>query len=130
VAAYPELRTNRRTYTREQEAAAWQIERVTSYLGGWKWPRQVSQRGQISIYGKAYEVGRAQGGREVWLRFETTTLEWVIEDGEGYEIRRHAAQQITAERIGALEISKPHASGHRSQREKGERAKIPLRNAA
>lgn len=110
LAASPELAAQPRPYRAEQEEALWQLERVTAYLSQGKWPRDVSQRGQISIYGKAYEVGRAYGKQSVWLRFDAATREWVIEDREGEELRRHPAEQITAERIRSLKVSKPHAS--------------------
>jgi hypothetical protein len=130
LAAHPELSAQPRPYRREAEEAEWQLERVTSHLGQGKWRRQVSQRGQISIYGKAYEVGRACGGQSVWVRLDAATGEWVIEGKEGEELRRHAAEQITAARIRDLMVSKPHASSQKRSRPAERAPNVTLQYAA
>jgi hypothetical protein len=130
LAAHPELTAPPRPYRREEEEAEWKLERVTSYLGAGKWPRQVSQRGQISLYGKAYEVGRGHRGQQVWVRFDATTCEWVIEGKEGEQLRRHPAEQITRERIRELKVSKPHASSKKGSRPEEQRPNATLRFAA
>jgi hypothetical protein len=113
--AHPELGSNPRRYEAAREAEQWEWERVATYLAGFAWPRVVSRRGQISVYGKAYEVGRTHGGEPVWLRFDAGAHAWVIQDGEGRELRRHPATQITAEAICHLKVSQPHASGQRGR---------------
>jgi hypothetical protein len=130
VEAHPELLTNPRRYEAAREEDVWQLARVIQYLAGYAWPRLVSQRGQISVYGKAYEVGSTHGGKQVWLRLEAATTEWVIQDGEGQELARHAAEQLTAERIVHLQVSKPHASGHSPKRSRQRVENGTLRNAA
>jgi hypothetical protein len=129
-AAYPELRARPRPYEREREAEQWHLARVTAYLAQGKWPRQVSQRGQISAYGQPYEVGRAHGGQTVWLRFDAVAHEWVIEGREGQELRRHPAAQITAERVRGLTVSKPHASSQKRSPTKEGPPNVTLRYAA
>jgi len=114
--ANPELLDRQRPYEAAREGEEWQLERVTSYLSAWEWPRQVSQKGQISIYGKAYRVGDAHGGKPVWLRLDAATHEWVVRDKEGQELARHGAEQITTERICQLQVSKPHASSKKRRR--------------
>ena len=130
LAAHPELTALPRAYRREKEAEEWQLERVTNYLGQGKWRRQVSQRGQISLYGRAYEVGRRCGGQAVWVRFDAATGEWVIEGKEGEERRRHPAEQITAARIRELQVSKPHASSQKRSRPEERPPNVMLRYAA
>jgi hypothetical protein len=130
LAAHPELTAQPRAYQREKEAEEWQRERVTRYLGEGKWPRQASRRGQISLYGKAYEVGRRYGGQAVWVRFDAATGEWVIEGKEGEALRRHPAEQITTERIRALTVSKPHASSKKRSRPEERPPNVTLRSAA
>jgi hypothetical protein len=130
LAAHPELAAQPRAYRREEEEEEWKLERVASYLGAGKWPRQVSQRGQISLYGKAYEVGRGHGGQEVWVRFDAQTYEWVIEGKEGDELRRHPAEQITPERIRELKVSKPHASSKKGSLPEEQPPHVKLRYAA
>lgn len=121
LAAYPALSIPARPYAAAQEAEQWDLERVAQFLGAGRWPRQVSQRGQISLYGKAYQVGSRHGGKEVWVRFEAVTRQWVVQDQEGQELVRHAADQITRERIRQLQVAKPHASA----KQRGQRQNLP-----
>jgi hypothetical protein len=114
--AHPELLAVRRPFEAAREGEEWQLERVTSYLSEWEWPRHVSQKGQISIYGKAYQVGNAHGGKPAWLRFDAAMHEWVVRNKEGQELARHSADQITMERICQLQVSKPHASSKKRRR--------------
>jgi hypothetical protein len=113
LAAYPGLRQPLRSYEAAQEAARWELPRVCDPLAQGLWPRQVSTSRQISLYGQAYRVGKAQPGQRVWVRFDPATCEWVVQSGEGSEWARHPAAQITAERICHLEVAKPHVSGQR-----------------
>jgi hypothetical protein len=115
--AHPELLARERPYQAAREEQEWQLARVTAYLSQGAWPRQVSKKGQISIYGKAYRVGEAHGGKAVWLRFDAATHDWVVRDREGEELARHNADQITKERICQLQVSKPHASSKKRRRQ-------------
>jgi hypothetical protein len=115
LAVHPALAERRRPYRAAAEAEQWELERVTTYLAHGLWPRQVSQRGQISVYGKAYQVGQQHGGQQVWVRFAATERQWVVQGADGQELVRHAADQITAERICQLQVAKPHASGRRQR---------------
>jgi transposase InsO family protein len=104
---FPQLATNERRYRAAEEESAFDIERVKQYLAQGRWPRLVSKIGQITLYGKAYRVGRKWRGEQVWLRFDAVTTEWVVEDRAGKGLIRHAAQQITAERIRNLRVAQP-----------------------
>jgi hypothetical protein len=115
--AHPQLLARERPYETAREGEEWQLEGVTEYLAQWEWPRQVSKKGQISIYGKAYRVGEPHGGKAVWLRFDRAGHAWVVRDREGGELARHHAEQITAERICQLQVSKPHASSKKRRRQ-------------
>jgi hypothetical protein len=116
LAAHPQLRQRRRDYQMATEASQWELERVIGQLAQGAWPRQVSQRGQISLYGKAYQVGAAVGGQTVWVRLDAATRAWVVEGSEGQELRRHPADQLTVERICQLQVSQPHASSRKPRR--------------
>jgi hypothetical protein len=113
MAAYPGLQAGSRPYTAAREPEHWELERVSTFLAAGLWPRQVSTSRQISLYGQAYRVGKAQPGERVWVQFDAATREWVVQGSDGSELARHPAAQITAERISALEVAKPHASGRR-----------------
>jgi transposase InsO family protein len=116
LAAYPALRQNPREYRGHSEAEGFAIERVRRYLSQGRWPRIVSKIGQITLYGKAYRVGRAYVGEQVWLAFDSQTGEWVVRDREGTEVIRHVAEQITAEKIGALQVSHPRPPSNKKKR--------------
>jgi hypothetical protein len=116
LAAFPPLEARPRPYAAEREGAQWELERVTTYLSQGLWPRQVSLRGQISLYGKAYQVGERHGGKQVWVRFDATQRQWIVQGPDGQELVRHPADQITAERIGQLQVAKPHASSQKKRR--------------
>lgn len=115
--AYPALETNPRPYTAAQEAELFDLERVKAYLASGRWPRWVSKIGQITLYGKAYRVGREWRGEQVWVRFDATTSEWLIVGRDGKELIRHAAEQITSERIVNLNVAQPRPPSRKKQRQ-------------
>jgi hypothetical protein len=113
--ACPALYQNPRVYKEADEPNLWSIERVRTYLAKGRWPRFVSKIGQITLYGKAYRVGRAFAHQQVWLRFDGETNEWIIQNAEGKEIIRHLADQITKERICSLTVAKPRPLSKKEQ---------------
>jgi transposase InsO family protein len=117
LAAYPELTTNPRPYPEPGTGEPFELERVQQWLAQGRWPRIVSKIGQITFYGKAYRVGRAWAGEQVWLRFDAQTSQWVIEAKDGKELIRHAAEQITSERICNLQVSHPRPPSRKKQRQ-------------
>lgn len=112
LAAYPGLAERGRPYDLAQEAAQWQLSRVTAYLAQGLWPRRVSRVGQISLYNRAYGVGRAYAGQSVWVRFDAVTHAWVVQDEAGRAVVRHPAQQMTTERIVGLTVSEGERHNH------------------
>src|SRR5439155_24124442 len=115
--SFPQLASNERQYRVEAEARQFDLERVKQYLGQGRWPRLVSKIGQITLYGKAYRVGRRWAGEQVWLRFDPQTSEWVIASKDGTELIRHAAEQITTERICNLRVAHPRPPSRKKQRQ-------------
>ncbi len=107
LAAHPELTQVRRPYRQESEAKQWEWARVLRWLARGRWPRRVSKIGQIHVYGQPYRVGRQHAGEAVWVHLDPQTVEWVVCDKEGAELTRHAAQQLTAERICQLQVAHP-----------------------
>jgi hypothetical protein len=116
LAAYPALQQPARPYTAAQEGEQWELARVYAFLAQELWPRQVSTSRQISLYGQAYRVGKAQPGQPVWVRFDASTQEWVVQGGDGTALVRHRAEQLTTERICQLQVAKPHASSQKPRR--------------
>jgi hypothetical protein len=103
-AANPSLSTNARQYAGTDEDNQWKLEWVQAYLEQGRWARHVSSVGQITLYNRTYGVGRAYAKVQVWVRYDTPSAAWVVQDAQGKELVRHAASQITAERIRALDV--------------------------
>jgi hypothetical protein len=115
--AFPELLTPRRAYSPATEEQHWDVHRVHEYLAQGRWPRYVSKIGQITFYGKAYRVGRAYVKQQVWLRFDPVTAEWVVQEDDGTEIIRHQAEQVTKERICALDVAQARPPSIKKKRQ-------------
>jgi transposase InsO family protein len=105
--SFPQLATNERRYRANEEAQQFDLERVKQYLAQGKWPRLVSKIGQITLYGKAYRVGRRWAGEQVWLQFDAAMTEWVVRDKAGEALIRHTAEQITVDRIRNVQVAHP-----------------------
>jgi len=117
LAAHPELQQNPRRAP-EGPACRWELKRVQAYLGRGQWVRQVNKKGQITLYHRPFSVGSRLAGQQVYVRLDAETNEWVVVDRQGEEVKRHAATEISAERIQALDISyvKPHERRQRQER--------------
>ena len=61
-------------------------------------------------------VGRPWGGEQVWVRLAAATREWVVAREDGTELRRCPAEQISTERICALQVACPHPSAKNRKR--------------
>jgi hypothetical protein len=117
--AYPELEQNPRQYDPEREAAHWRVERVYGYLAQGTWKRVVNKSGQISIYNRSYQVGRAHRGHTVFLRFDPAAVAWVVEDRSGSEIARHPARELGPEQIRNLEVGHVKTFRRRQRERRG-----------
>src|SRR5207247_1911441 len=87
------------------EAEQWQLERVCRWLEQGVWRRLVDKAGKIYLYNRGYQAGERRAGQWVSVRFDGGTREWVLLADDDQEIRRYAAEQITAERIRALDVA-------------------------
>jgi hypothetical protein len=103
--AYPALGVCLRAYSFPEEARQWQLARAEAFLSQGRFVRLVGQKGQISLYNRAYGVGTQHAGSQVFVRYDPQTHQWVIQRFDGQEVIRHATKEITAERIRALEVS-------------------------
>jgi hypothetical protein len=117
-AAYPELEQNPRAYTPAGEAAAWDVQRVDALLGQGTWRRVVNKTGQISLYGRCYQVGRAFRGQTVFVQFDPMAVHWRIEDRNGQELASRPARELAPEQIVRMEVGnvKPGRQKQRSAR--------------
>jgi hypothetical protein len=103
-AAHPELWQNPRRYVAAEEKAEWQVTRVHQQLARGTWKRVVNKTGQISLYHRCYQVGRAYQRQTVYVQFDPATAAWVIQDRYGAEIARHASKELGAPQICSLEV--------------------------
>jgi hypothetical protein len=95
----------RRPYTREAEAGQWQAGLARAYLGGRVARRRVDAQGKVTVYARPYHVGVVHSGREALVQYDPGEGAWVFSDRHGVQWCRRAAEQITPERILALDIS-------------------------
>lgn len=105
--AYPFLLHSGRGYCLLWEKAVWELSDALRFLGRYQVRRKVSTRGQVSAYHRLIQVGQQYGGQWVYLRLDAETVEWVISDLEGKELRRRPAPQFTAEAIVGLHLAGP-----------------------
>lgn len=105
--AYPEAKHPRRPYTREKELELFSMDRVYEFLAGQHWWRKVSQVGQFSINSQRCGIGTAYANQDVRVTFDSDTIEFVVEDSHGEEIKRFEPQGLTVEEITGLKSDRP-----------------------
>ena len=108
--AYPQLAAGGRPYDPTREAQQWQLERVCGWLEQGTWRRLVDKAGKISLDNRGYQAGERRAGQWVSVRFDGSTKAWVLLEPGGQEIKRYAAEEITAERIVALDVAHQKSS--------------------
>jgi hypothetical protein len=106
MAAFPGLAHSGRAYRPEDEAAAWDLGRVLGHLAGYAAVRRVNASGAVSLYNRDRYVGKALAGRDVYVSLDPLTAEWVYAGADGACYRRQKAEELTAERIGGLDVSR------------------------
>lgn len=102
---YPELSDSRCPYDADSEPEHWQFSLALRYLAQHRWPRKVSQTGQISLYNRNYSVGRPLAGQMVSVRLDATSLEWVVENPQGDVIRRQLCRGFDAQAVRTLQMT-------------------------
>jgi hypothetical protein len=111
-ALFPALWQPQRPYCPEGEAALWREEWARAYLAGRVARRRVDSQGKVTVYARAYHVGVAQRGQEALVQYDAQAGAWLFSDKRGVQWCRLPAEQITAQRILALDIStRPSKNG-------------------
>ena len=111
TAAYPGLLDSGRGYRESDEAKQWDLARVLVWLSELSVARRVDVNGKVSVYDRCHWVGRTHVGRSVWVTLDPETTEWVIMSEDGGVLKRAAATELTAERIGRLSVSRERGPG-------------------
>jgi hypothetical protein len=109
--AFPAVRQPARPYTRAWEAGAWDITLVRAHLAEYSVPRRVDRKGQVSVYNRNHYVGSQYRGQDIYVAFDPAASEWVFATAAGVQLRHRAADEITPERIVALQVSQRRPRG-------------------
>jgi len=102
---YPELRRAERRYQRRREQSLWDVTRAWAVVAQRVVPRRVDCTGSISLYDRSRYVGKPSIGKSVYVSLDPSGPTWVIADEAGRELRTHAADELTAERICSLSVA-------------------------
>jgi transposase len=76
--AHPALLQPRRPYRAELEAVLFDMQRVYHYLASFTFERKVNRNGQVTLKGHHYTVGLAHKEKQVWVRLDEQTQEWMF----------------------------------------------------
>lgn len=99
---YPDLSHSTRPYEPSQEN--WQLQRCREYLASHVGQRQVSDKGQVWVYGRRYQVGRVNRGKSAVVQYDPQSNEWLFSSSAGVLWCKQPAEQITAQHIRALDL--------------------------
>jgi hypothetical protein len=104
MTVFPALKHSGRRYDRAWEKNHWDLDRVLNHLSQYLGTRQVDARGAISIYNRNYYIGVRHQGTYVSVMLDPLAPKWVILNETGNELRNHAAEQLTREKIIDLNV--------------------------
>ena len=102
---FPGLEQPRRPWSRATEAEEWRLNSAKAYLAGRVARRRVDGQGKVTVYARPYHVGVVHRGKEAWVQYDAEGGTWVFSDNRGVQWCQIEAEQISAERIRALDIS-------------------------
>lgn len=103
--AFPALKHSGQEYRSESESAAWDLSAVLRHLAGYVLTRRVDRSGTLSLLNRSRYVGNALAGRDVFITLDPLTSEWVYTGADKTEYRRQKAEELTRDRIHALDVS-------------------------
>ena len=106
MATYPQLKSSRRSFDADWEAAHWKLKKVLDHLSEYVSARRVDRGGSVSIYNRNYYVGKHHRGEEIYVYLDPLDVSWVFSSPEGEQLRVHPAEQITEDRILGLIVTK------------------------
>jgi hypothetical protein len=110
IEAFPALSRIERPYCVDQEGPLWDLSRVDRFLADQVLYRRANAKGAIWLYGWGRNLGRIHRGKEVCVRFDISSRYWIVSDHQGQELKRLSAEELSRERIMALEVGcrRPH----------------------
>jgi hypothetical protein len=107
VQAYPGLLTPGRVYDPSAEGQTWDLMAALEALAERVAERAVSADGRVSLYDWGRYVGRRHRGKVAYVHLQVDTKEWAARDADGNLLGRFPADELTADAICRLEVSRP-----------------------
>ena len=83
----------------------WTVSSVYAVLAQRVVSRQVDCSGSISVYHRSRFVGKMHVGKRVYVYMDPSGPTWVIADQAGRQLRTHAAEELSAQRIRSLDVA-------------------------
>ena len=117
VEAFPGLLHSGRSYRPEGEEASWGLTPVLNHLAGYVLVRRVDSSGTVSVYNRSRYVGKGLCGQDVYISLDPLAVEWVYAGADGACYRRQKAEELTAERVRGMDVSR-HRTRDRPTRRK------------
>lgn len=106
IEAYPELTTILRPYSVAAEEGLWSLDRVDAFLAGRYWKRRADRYGTIWLYNRSHCLGRARAGQDVLVQFAPASRRWIASDATDTPIKSFIAEELSRERILALDVGR------------------------
>jgi hypothetical protein len=113
--AFPGLSHSGRAYQADQEEAVWDLAATLGHLADYVLVRRVDVSGMVSVYNASHYVGKARSGQDIYISLDPLAVEWVYADRDGTCYRRQKAEELTTERVRALDVSR-HRQRDRTRR--------------
>lgn len=102
IQAHPEALSPKRPYRRDLEDQLFDMQRVYRYLGGGKWTRHTSLKGQFHFANRVYSIGTAYHSQYITITFDVETRQFVVHSQAGEKIKSLSADWLTEARIRGL----------------------------
>jgi hypothetical protein len=104
--AFPGLSHSGRPYRSEEEAAVWELAPVLGHLADYVLVRRVDSGGTVSVYNRGRYVGKGLSGQDVYISLDPLAVEWVYAGANEVCYRRQKADELTAERVRGMDVSR------------------------
>jgi hypothetical protein len=104
IEAFPGLGRVERPYRADKEDGLWDLSHVDRFLADQVLYRRANARGAIWLYGLGRVLGRIHRGKELYVKFDILTRHWIAMDHQGQELKRLPAEELSRERIIALDV--------------------------
>ena len=123
AAAFPGLVHSGRRYSKAWARRHWDHRRALAHLAGYVLPRRVDKNGDVSLYHRPHYVGCMQRGKAIYVMVDPERIEWVFVDAQGQQLRSQPAEELQAERICGLRVTKRPGEAGRGRTGRGPRCR-------